>query len=120
MDNKEFVKQMKIKVFQLARKIIALVKKFPNNHISWVIGDQLVRTGTSIGANYIEAQAASSRKDFTNFIRISLKSGNETKWWLALSKDLDGKLIPEINGIINDTDEIVKIFGQSVLSLKKK
>lgn len=120
MDNEEFKKTLIKKAFDLARKVIALVNKFPNNRAAWVIADQLLRAATSIGSNIIEAQAASSRKDFVNFLNYSLKSGNETKFWLALSKDLDGKLIPEINEIINNTDELVKILGSSITTLKGK
>lgn len=120
MDNEEFKKKLIKKAFDLARKVIALVNKFPNTRTAWIIADQLIRAATSIGANIIEAQAASSKKDFINFLNHSLKSGNETKFWLALSKDLDEKLIPEVDSIVNDTDEIVKILGSSIATLKGK
>lgn len=104
----------------MARKVIALVNKFPNKRAAWIIADQLIRAVTSIGANIIEAQAASSKRDFINFLNYSLKSGNETKFWLALSRDLDEKLIPEIDAIIKETDELVKILGSSILTLRGK
>ncbi|PIS14817.1 four helix bundle protein [Candidatus Shapirobacteria bacterium CG09_land_8_20_14_0_10_39_12] len=120
MDNEEFKKKLIKRAFDLARKVIALVAKFPNTRTAWIITDQLVRAATSIGANIIEAQAASSKKDFVNFLNHSLKSGNETKFWLALARDLDEKLVPEINEIIEETDELVKILGSSILTLKGK
>ena len=120
MDNEEFKKKLIKRAFDLARKVIALVAKFPNTRTAWIITDQLVRAATSIGANIIEAQAASSKKDFVNFLNHSLKSGNETKFWLALSRDLDEKSIPEINEIIKETDELVKILGSSISTLKGK
>jgi four helix bundle protein len=52
-----------------------------------VIRRQVIRSGTSIGANYFEASAASSKKDYINFFRHALKSANETRFWLALVND---------------------------------
>ena len=56
---------------------------------SRIISDQLLRSATSIGANVIEAQAASSRKDSTNFFNYALKAANECKFWLGLLRDSD-------------------------------
>ena len=120
MDNNEFKKKLIIRTFSLARRIIKLVDEFPKKRSAWVISDQLLRAATSIGANIIEAQAASSKKDFVNFLNHALKSGNETKFWLALARDLDQKLIPEIEKLLKETDEIVKILGSSIATLKGK
>ncbi|MCL4418102.1 MAG: four helix bundle protein [Actinobacteria bacterium] len=120
MNNNDFKTQLINRSFSLGRRIIALVDKFPSKRSSWVITDQLIRAATSIGANIIEAQAASSRKDFINFLNHALKSGNETKFWLALSKDLDEKLIKEIEELLKETDEIVRILGSSIMTLKGK
>lgn len=120
LTNEGFKKQLIIRAFNLARKIIALVNKFPSKRSAWVISDQLLRAGTSIGANIIEAQAASSKRDFVNFLNHALKSANETKFWLALSRDLDKNLIEEINEILKETDELAKILGSSISTLKGK
>src|SRR3989344_174412 len=120
IENNDFKKKLIQRAFTLARKIIALVNRFPNNRAAWIIADQLVRAGTNIGANIIEAQAASSKRDFINFLNYALKSGNETKFWLALSRDLDNKLISEIDEYLKETDEIVRIIGSSIATLKGK
>lgn len=117
-DNQEFKRQLITRAFVLARKTITLANKFPNNRTSWVITDQLLRAITSIGANIIEAQAASSRRDFTNFLNHALKSGNEAKFWLALAKDLDPKLIQIIEELLKEADELVRILGSSIVTLK--
>ena len=119
-NNKEFKEQLITRAFNLARKTISLVDKFPNKRSAWVIADQLLRAATSIGANIIEAQAASSRRDFTNFLNHALKSGNETKFWLALAKDLDPKLVREIEELLKETDELARILGSSLLTLRGK
>lgn len=120
MKNEGFKKKLIIRAFNLARKIIRLVDKFPSKRSAWVIAGQLLRAATSIGANIIEAQAASSRKDFINFLNHALKSGNETKFWLALAKDLDEKLIKEISELLKETDELVRILGSSIATMKGK
>jgi four helix bundle protein len=55
-----------------------------------------------------------------NFLNHALKSGNESKFWLALAKELDPSLINKINILIGETDELVKILASSILSLKGK
>jgi four helix bundle protein len=118
MHNNDFKKKLIQRAFILSRKVIVLVDKFPNKRAAWVISDQLLRAATSIGANIIEAQAASSKKDFINFLNHALKSANETKFWLALAKDLDSELIAEINKLLNETEELTKILGSSITTLK--
>ena len=118
--NQEFKKLLINRAFKLARNIIALTDKFPNKRSAWVITDQLIRAATSIGANIIEAQAASSRRDFINFLNHALKSANETKFWLALAKDLDAKLIAEIEELLKETDELSRILGSSIVKLRNK
>ena len=120
MQNEEFKKQLINRAFVFARKVIALVDKFPNKRSAWIITDQLIRAATSIGANIIEAQAASSKRDFINFLNHALKSGNETKFWLALAKDVAPNLVDEINNLLKEVDELVKILGSSISTLKGK
>lgn len=79
MENKDFKQKLIARAFCLARKAIALIDKFPNKRSAWTVSDQLIRAITSIGANIVEAQAASSKRDFINFLNHALKSGN-VKW----------------------------------------
>lgn len=118
--NIEFKKMLIDRSFSLAKKVIVLVDKFPNKISSRIIADQLLRAATSIGANIIEAQAASSKRDFINFLNYALKSGNESIFWLILAKDLDSNLITEIDYLLKETNEIVKILGSSIATLKGK
>ncbi|MBP9718983.1 MAG: four helix bundle protein [Candidatus Levybacteria bacterium] len=67
-----------------AERIISLCKRTPKGSIIIPIIDQLIRSGTSIGANYCEANGASSKKDFKNKIFICKKEAKETKYWLRL------------------------------------
>jgi four helix bundle protein len=85
-----------------------------------IIVKQLLRAATSIGANIVEAQASPSRKDFTNFFSYSLKSANETKYWLELLKDVNKSDSQTINTLIKEVDDIANILGSSILTLKGK
>ena len=85
---------------------------------SRIIGDQLLRSATSIGANVIEAQAASSRKDYTNFFNYALKSANECKFWLGLLRDSGHGNKETVNKLLKETTEIANILATSVLTLK--
>ncbi len=120
MDNEEYKKRLINRAFLLAKKVIALVDKFPGKRSAYVICDQLVRAVTSIGANIIEAQAASSRRDFINFLNYALKSGNETRFWLALAKEVAPQEIVEIEALLNEVQELTRILGSSISTLKGK
>ena len=85
---------------------------------SRVISDQLLRSTTSIGANVIEAQATSSRKDYTNFFNHALKSANECKFWLGLLRDSSRGDKETVNRLVKETTEIANILATSVLTLK--
>ena len=75
---------IKVRAYKYALLIMSLVYNLPQKRSVQIIADQLLRAATSIGANIIEAQAASSRRDFVNFMNHSLKSANECKFWLGL------------------------------------
>ena len=74
----------------------------------------------SIGANLVEAVAASSRLDFKKFYEIALKSANETKYWLGLLRDAGYGDVGKINELLKEVQEISNILGSSVIKLKRK
>ncbi|MDD5145366.1 MAG: four helix bundle protein [Candidatus Pacebacteria bacterium] len=110
----------KRRLYQFVLRLIRFVDKLPENRTTRILGDQLVRSGTSILANYIEGKAASSRKDYTNFFNHSLKSANESKVWLAILKDLNYDKTMETEWLLNELTEISRIFASSILTLKGK
>lgn len=109
---------LKERSYLFSLDIIRFVGKLPNQRIFSIMTDQLLRSATSVGANIIEAQAGSSRRDFIKFYQISLKSANETVYWLSLLRDtLHGK-DDEIDGLITEAKEIGKMLGKSLITLK--
>jgi four helix bundle protein len=118
-DKEKFKKHFKKRLYKFVLKLIEFIDSLPSNdNVSRRIGDQLLRSGTSIIGNYIEGQSASSKKDFTNYFNTSLKSTNESKLWLALLRD-SGRTKKEIvQWFLDELDEYAKIFGSSILTLK--
>lgn len=118
-DNSKFkTYNLKHRFFYFSIKVIKFLKKLPKSYIYQTIGQQLLRSATSIGANIIEAQAASSKRDFKLFINHSLKSANETKYWLCLLRDGFKVETKEIKELLQEADELSKILGSSMLKLK--
>lgn len=119
-DKSKFKSEFKKRLYNFTLKLIEFLDRLPKDNVSKRIGDQLLRSGTSIIGNYIEGQAASSKKDFTNFFNTSLKSTNESKLWFALLRD--SKRVPpeEVAWFLNELNEISNIFASSILTLKQK
>ncbi len=119
MDNKEFRRKLISRSFSFSRKVIRLVSSLPRSQSNKVISDQLLRSSTSIGANIVEAQSASSRKDFANFLNHSLKSGNECKYWLILLEQTCKNLDEEVRELVSELEELVKILASSIITIRK-
>lgn len=97
--------------------VIELCKKLPQDVISRPIINQLVRSSTSIGANYVEANGASSKKDFRNKIFICRKESQESKYWLRMLLKLSGGEKREIENLQNEAHELILIFAKITRSL---
>lgn len=111
---------LKIRTYDFSIEIIKFINSLLNKRAFWSIGDQLLRSATSIGANIIEAKASSSRKEFIKYYEIALKSANESKYWLSLLKDSYGELSSRCYELLNELNEICRMLNSSVLTLKGK
>jgi four helix bundle protein len=119
-DNVKFKNEFKKRLYAWVLRLIRFIDKLPKDSIGAVIGKQLLRSGTSILANYIEANSASSRKDFINFFTHSLKSANESKMWLTILRDVGKGDTPEVERLLKELIEIANIIAKSILTLKGK
>ncbi|MBN2087195.1 four helix bundle protein [Candidatus Peregrinibacteria bacterium] len=116
MDKKELEKR----TLDFSIRLIKLLKTLPNNQINNKISEQLFKSGTSIGANYREANAAESPKDFQHKIGISSKESRETNYWLDLLKASNPLLISDISPLWLESDEFRRIFGSIYSTCKRK
>jgi four helix bundle protein len=89
VDNKEFGRKFEKRTREFAVRIIRLSVKLPNTPEGRVIRNQLTKAGTSIGANYREANRARSKADFRNKISICESEASETQYWLEIIRDMN-------------------------------
>ena|ERR1700757_3122934 len=112
---------IQIKTFAFAKSIIILYKDLKSKN-EFTVSRQLLRSGTSIGANVEEAIAAASKKDFTNKMNIALKEARETKYWLRLFEETElvkanfSDLKNEADSIVNVLTKIVKTSRENALT----
>ena len=104
---------------RFGESIIDFVKTLPENRINDELISQIVRSGTSIGANYMEADAAESKKDFRHKIAICKKESKETKHWLRMIAKANPNKRDECKKLWGEDQELTLIFS-SILSSKNK
>jgi four helix bundle protein len=120
-DRNKLKQEFKLRMYKYIIRLLKFLVKLPNNPVIQEIKRQLTRSGTSMGANYFEAEAASSKKDFQNYFHISLKSANESKFWLAVLRDSNlcpKNLLPELEYLLQETKEIANIIAKSLITMK--
>ena len=98
------------KAYQFAIRIVNAYKYLSQEKKEFVLSKQLLRSGTSIGANIAEANGAISQADFSAKISIAYKECMETKYWLSLLKDTGYIDLKSFDSIHQDADEIAKIL----------
>ena len=119
-DRAKFKNDFKARLYRWVVRLIKFIDKLPRDSVCQVMGKQLLRSGTSVLANYIEANSARSRKDFTNFFTHSLKSANESKVWLALLRDTGKGDRDELEKFLKELEEIASVLASSIITLKGK
>jgi len=102
--------------FEFSLKIVDLYKNLRYDRKEFVLSKQVLRSGTSIGANIEEASAAQSKKDFISKMNIALKEARETHYWLRLLKE--SGYISE-NDISTECEIIKKILGSIIINTKR-
>jgi len=100
--------------------IIKFAKRIPKNTITISIINQLIKSGTSVGANYCEADGAESKRDFEHKIGICKKEAKETKHWLRMIATAVPELKEESRILWKEAQELTLIFSSSINSSKKK
>jgi len=103
---------------KFGEEIINFCRKLKEDTISKPIINQLVRSGTSIGANYMEANGASSKKDFANKIFICKKEAQETKYWLRMVARCLPQEAEKARGLWKESQELTLIFQKITSSLR--
>ena len=106
------------KSYDFALKIIRIYKYLSQEKKEFVLSKQLLRCGTSIGANIEEAIGGQSGKDFFAKLTISYKEARETHYWIRLLKDTDFLSVEEADSLLKDVDELLRIIGSIQKTLR--
>lgn len=102
------------RTFEFAVQILELAPELPNEPRGWVVGKQVIRSGTSVGSNVREADHALTTAEFAHKCNLSRKEAAETKYWLDLCAR-SGLLRPDrIAALSNEAEELVKVLGAIV------
>jgi four helix bundle protein len=101
-------------------QIIKLVESLPKTRVCTRIGDQLLSCGTSVGANYEEAQGAESKNDFIHKLQISLKELGESNYWLRLIAK--SGIVPSVRleGLLDESNQLRAMLSKAVATAKGK
>jgi four helix bundle protein len=108
MNNKEFSKQLQERTRKFAIRIVRLSSNLPNTVEGRIVRNQITKAGSSIGANYREANRARSRADFKNKVKICESESDETLYWLEIIRDMGWT---QINEEYKEADEFLSIFA---------
>ena len=118
MENKEFAKQLEIRTKKFAISIIRLSSSLPNTPEGKVVRNQITKSGTSVGANYREANRSRSKADFTNKIKICESEASETSYWLEIIDEINWSDKKSLQLILKESNEILAIFTSVASKLK--
>ncbi len=114
-----YEKDIKIRTKQFAIRIIKLTIELKSTNVDFPLRDQLLRSGTSIGANVREGKASSTKRELIRFYEIALRSANETEYWIEVIEEgynLNMELMKQDK---NELIEISKVLGSIIINLKK-
>ncbi len=110
---------LKTKSYEFALRIVSITRQLADERREYVLTKQLLRSGTSIGANVEEANQAESRKDFVHKLSIALKEASETNYWLRLLRDSRTLETETADSMIADCEQIQKILTASIRTIKR-
>ncbi len=110
MDNKEFAKELEKRTRRFAVQIIRISAKLPNTPESRAVRNQITKSGTSIGANYREANRARSRADFRNKIAICESEASETQYWLEVISEVGWLSMEQMRSEYKECSELLALF----------
>jgi len=110
------VEKLDERTYKFALRVIKLVSSLPRTAIGEVLGRQVLRSGTSIGANVEEAFGATSKREFTYKLNIAFKEAKETHYWLRLIRDVGLVPAKRIDLLIQEALEIKLILPKSIVT----
>lgn len=118
MENKDFAKQLEKRTKKFAISVIRLSALLPNTPEGKVLRNQFTKSGTSVGANYREANRARSIADFSNRVKICESESSETVYWLEIIQEFNLIENTQVEELISEAKELLAIFTTTGKPLK--
>jgi four helix bundle protein len=115
--NKE---ELKSRTKEFALRVIKLVNNLPKTQTGKVVGNQLLRSGTSVGANYRSALRARSQLDFVYKLGLVEEEADESFYWMELIVESNLMPIDKVKNLMQEADELTAIFASAIITSKKK
>jgi four helix bundle protein len=106
------------RLLEYGARIIKLVESLPNTLVGRRVADQLLRSGTSVGANYEEARAAESKDDFVHKLQIALKELRESNYWLRLLLKSGKVSAARMANLLDESNQLRAVLSKSVATVK--
>ena len=118
--NNDMQSELRNRTFEFARSVVRLVSTMPKSDITRILGNQLLRSGTSIGANYREAARARSKLEFISKLGDSLKEADESLYWLELLQA--ERIVPseQLAPLLTENNELIAMLVSSINTAKKR
>jgi four helix bundle protein len=120
MQNEEKPDDLRVRTKQYALRVIKCFSALPKETVAQVLGRQLLRSGTSLGAHYREARRARSVAEFVSKMEGGLQEADESAYWLELLSESGVVPAPRLAPLMEETDELLAIFAASVKTAKRK
>ena len=108
------------KSYAFAVRVVKAYRYLAEERREYVLSKQLLRAGTSIGANVEEAIGGQSSKDFYSKLSVAYKEARETHYWIRLLTDTEYLTASQANSLLADADELLKIIGRILKTLREK
>ncbi len=118
--NEEAPFDLESRTKQFSLRIIRLYSSLPKSTVAQVIGRQLMRSGTSVGAHYRESRRNRSSAEFISKLEVGLQELEETKYWMELLHESKISSIEKMKGLLEETDELTSISVTCVKTAKSK
>ena len=99
------------RTYDFGRNVLMLIVNLPKNSVNYKLTDQVIRSATSVGSNYLEANDSLGKKDFLMRMRIARKEAKETAYWLRLLFDFNVDFQKDLAGLIDECGQIKKILS---------
>jgi len=107
------------RLLDFAVSVGKITRAFPNDTLGFHVANQLIRSGTAPAANYAEAQAAESRRDFIHKMKLSLKELRESLVWLRLAQRMSLNAPGQLDATAAECDELIAVFFKSIETTRK-